>query len=969
MIEECQINVNSQDTEGKRTALYRACAFNQLDLVKYLISKCADPEIKQNEGATPLLIACQEGHIEIVRFLIESFGIEIVNKSRKEKKTPFGIAASHNHLEVLKYLISIGCGREENQGEIALRVAVDRSRFEIVKLLVESGFNMHFKSKEHAPSSWQASLRKEDLKVIQFLMENGGHSQKEIPNAGGLTPLLFSIKSGNLKLLEYLVSVGCDLTARSNYGKTAFILACESGNLEILQFLVEKTELALTQIDSPSITWTPVLYAIYKKKFEVVKYLFSIGCDFQKSSKDGLDVALSLAAQSTNVELVKFLIENCKLDSQKEHVNEQGLTPIQIAALYGNSDVLKYLISINCDSTKLSKLEGYNLFQLCVIGNCDIQHLSYLISIGFDPHVKSKEGKTSFYLACEVQNFAALKFLVENCKVELIKNEPNYQKVSPLLISTYHKHIEIVKYLISIGCDINQTDEEENTPLFLASELNSLELVKFFIENGAISHPDMEGVTPIHIASRKGNLEIVKYLVSIGTNFNHEDKGKRTSFWSACSNGHMAVAKFLAAIGADVKAGTPFFNVCQHSHLDVLKFLVEHCKGDSQKEKPDKEGATSLMVACAKGDLRVVKYLVEDLRCNLIQQDRKGKDALWFACSSGKLEVVKYLNSIGLFDLSKSSKVAVEMGHLDIISYFGSLGYKWRDFDLLNIAAGKGHLSIVSYLISMGTPFLKKLDSKGNSALLNAIRNGKLDVAKFLISMGANVNHKNSRDEQALHLASQSGSVDMVKFLIDECGAISQQHSKNSDSQNPIQVAIQCKHLDILKYFISIGIDKNLADDDGRNLFFLACNNPQDQLEIPKYLHSIGCDINGKDMLRKTPFLNCCQEGYLKTLKWLIEIGCDQEIGTEKETAIDIAKQARQDQIVKYLKRLQRSEFQKMKLELCETKKELKETKAILDQILIELKSKHSIEVNEHSNGLSQLEEEQERKLKKQKIM
>ena len=55
------------------------------------------------------------------------------------------------------------------------------------------------------------------------------------------------------------------------------------------------------------------------------------------------------------------------------------------------------------------------------------------------------------------------------------------------------------------------------TPLYYASQKGHLEVVKYLKSVGADIHvKDKYGLTPLHFASLNGHLEVVKYLKSVG---------------------------------------------------------------------------------------------------------------------------------------------------------------------------------------------------------------------------------------------------------------------------------------------------------------------------------------------------------------------------------------------------------------------------------------------------------------------
>ena len=74
--------------------------------------------------------------------------------------------------------------------------------------------------------------------------------------------------------------------------------------------------------------------------------------------------------------------------------------------------------------------------------------------------------------------------------------------------------LEIVKYLLENGADINAKDNYGTTALMKASSNGQLEIVQFLIENGAdINIKNNEGKTALDVAATK---EIKKVLRKAG---------------------------------------------------------------------------------------------------------------------------------------------------------------------------------------------------------------------------------------------------------------------------------------------------------------------------------------------------------------------------------------------------------------------------------------------------------------------
>ena len=85
--------------------LIQACASGDVAAVVDLVSgKNADPFASDESGRTPLGVACEAGHIEVIKFLMErdKEGLAVRGAGGT---TPLHVAARGGHIEVVKYLI------------------------------------------------------------------------------------------------------------------------------------------------------------------------------------------------------------------------------------------------------------------------------------------------------------------------------------------------------------------------------------------------------------------------------------------------------------------------------------------------------------------------------------------------------------------------------------------------------------------------------------------------------------------------------------------------------------------------------------------------------------------------------------------------------------------------------------------------------------------------------------------------
>lgn len=211
---------------------------------------------------------------------------------------------------------------------------------------------------------------------------------------------------------------------------------------------------------------------------------------------------------------------------------------------------------------------------------------------------------------------------------ELLERNKNVNK---LLITASRKgELPLVIFALNNGANIhtgfNGTEEDA---LADASENGHLEVVKYLVESGA----DVNGDKTISLrnASKNGHLSVVKYLIDKGADIHARYD---ESLLYASFRGHLDVVKYLVEHGADVNADSRILLLpVKEGYYEVVKYLIEH----------DAEIGPSLILASRKGHLSIVKLLVEHGADIHINNDA----ALNYAHEKGYTSIQKYLMKHG----------------------------------------------------------------------------------------------------------------------------------------------------------------------------------------------------------------------------------------------------------------------------------------------------------------------------------
>ena len=127
--------------------------------------------------------------------------------------------------------------------------------------------------------------------------------------------------------------------------------------------------------------------------------------------------------------------------------DNEGKSPIFYASGFGHFEVVRYLIKLGADVNQQDKDGMGPLHAAAQEGHLEI--VSILLSSGGQVNRRSKEGITPFTLACWKNHLDIAKFLHEKSANQ--KMEDN----QPLLHASMEGNVDVVKYLISLGADVN----------------------------------------------------------------------------------------------------------------------------------------------------------------------------------------------------------------------------------------------------------------------------------------------------------------------------------------------------------------------------------------------------------------------------------------------------------------------------------------------------------------------------------
>ncbi len=406
-----------------------------------------------------------------------------------------------------------------------------------------------------------------------------------------------------------------------------------------------------------------------------------------------------------------------------------------------------------------------------------------------------------------------------------------------------------------------------------------------------------DGSTALHWAAYKDDMEMVKLLLASGANVKAVTRdGAISPIFMACGNGDAAMIDAMLAAGADAKSvkangTTALMMAAESGNTAAVKTLLDH--GADLNAKESVHGQTAVMFAAARNRDAVVRLLLA-----------RGADAN-VATSVHKLERVRFDQDGNIVE-DKPKGSAAETPEAEGLNLFAtSIGLESAVYLVDTSAAAEKALDLFSHSVGLkDVVYVVDLKHKkkgpggragdvanrpprkigpdymgGMTALLYTAREGYMDAAKALVEGGANVNEVSGGEKMSpLVEAIINGHLDLAKYLLDrgadpklatEAGltalyaAVDVQWVPKTWFPQPSTDQEKTSYLDLMKELLDKGADVNAQI--GEKLWFRAFTN----------------DYTWVDTAGATAFWRAAQSSDLPAMKLLADHGADTKLANK----------------------------------------------------------------------------------------
>ena len=355
--------------------LMSAAVAGNAERVKDLIGQCANVDVQSRAGATPLWVAANQGHLNVVKTLLESgakFNVqdnkgrtafEIASQKSNDKSLDFyeqkkyelikqllikrelnelllqGITAQDRQCNnCIEQLLDLGADinviDKKNYGHTALMLAILSSNRDIAKLLIAKGANVNTKNFDKQTALMMATAQ-QDTELVELLI----CARAEVNDQDKLkqTALMLAIDKGNFPIASSLMDAGADINARNNFKQTTLMFAAKIENeeiaTEIAEKLIEKIKANIDEVHPNAL----------------ISFIDEV--DF-----NGASALMHLASRGNCKTLALLLDAGAKTDTQ----DKKGISALFAAAKYGHIEAVKALLKAQADYVTFDK-KGYGL--------------------------------------------------------------------------------------------------------------------------------------------------------------------------------------------------------------------------------------------------------------------------------------------------------------------------------------------------------------------------------------------------------------------------------------------------------------------------------------------------------------------------------------------------------------------------------------------------------------------------------
>lgn len=919
------INVNQIDNNGDHLMLL-AMENYDVDILKTMINLGGDYELVNAEGRTMLHFAVYAQKIEMVCFCLE-LGLD-PNKVDVNGQSPFWLAAKNFNYEIMEIMIKKGANQNETNfsQQNLLHFAVKSRHSRFVEFCLEHSINPHQRDNCGNTPFFEAAEQPKRIAWEQMIMFGVDHDATNDKNQNilhiavrkmnmvllrrcieigvnpnqvdifGLTPLIMAANSCEIQVLKELINAGADISFVGPKNQNIFHILVQKNSVLHISFC---QGLGLDPNQKDINGNSPFMLAVKYCDNVNIEAMLQLKVDYSSVDNNGMTV-LHISIKRRNKRLSRLCLTQ-GMDPFQKNIN--GMSPFFFAANLGYVWELKEMIKFGADRNSTNELQQ-NIFHIAAeIGN--EKFIKFCFQQSVDPNLRDKFGNSPFLLAAKNNTAEIMDRFVNHGSCIRSKNLLD-QNI--LHIACQSSNRNVAKYCRPHYTILNQEDKNGKTPLFLAAEAGSSQIVNFLKKSGAdLLSTNQFQQNILHIAVQKQCHELVEYCIINRVDVHLRDVFGLTPYWLAVDLGDVQTLTVMLNYNVEYQAlnkhSQNMFHLAAQNHD---KTLIEFCMQlKMSANEADHYGNTPILLAAKTCSAETFENLVK-YGCNINHINIFGQNIFHIASKHRNMHVLNYCleKRMDYFQLDKNGFsplfLAVNNGDKEAVSFFFDAGVDTNVINqlgqnLLHIAILNWDLRFIQFCLEIGVDLNQK-DLGGNSPFLMAGEQSDMDTLKAFLKFGADYTTINKKGQNIYHVASNKMNKDGIFF----CRQINLDLSQpDNDGNSPFLLAARKGNANALRTMMKWDADIKSTNNAEQNIFHIAAKERNVKLvkfALRQHLSAHLPDKNGK-----TPFFLVAETGDIKSMQAMITHGCDLNmVNLEGRNILHIAVQRWNKDFIQY---------------------------------------------------------------------
>ncbi|KAL2098566.1 hypothetical protein ACEWY4_005046 [Coilia grayii] len=620
--------INLTEPSEGHGAMHLATTANDTDMVAFLLSLGANPNIQDKRGRTPIMLAAQLGHDSMTSLLASNHTNMALTDLEGQGVLFYCISPTKRHMQCLQTVLNnkADVNNISTSGKHVFVLACEHAQDcqSMCISILKRGASQNAVDESTGRSALMEACRAGSLELARAILYHGG--SPNMLDKNNMNPAHFAAEGGYLKVLQLLSAYSADFNAVAVDGNTPLHLAATGGFADCCRFLAQRganpklknqdglapKQMAKEKAAVKELKTAERLYTKFSKPGAVnpnelwALTLHDWSCEHEATLRSSFEVAEDAEEPVDTVTRDNFLsvltkhcapVDNEKLQKIAADHDSKREGLIDLVEFFKGLKYLQKQFVLSSYGPKVKKAgKGKK-------GKKGKFVLPMPICVMPEEQVSRRDtGGPPHYMVESYRQFTDTKrFDRDHPPRHPIEDDSAWYIDEPEQIFIN------INYCVKIG------------------DTESLSLA--FSNNVPVDVQDRYFKTPLMAACSSGNYEVVEYLIGLGADVNACDQFNWTPLHHACHAGQVNIVDLLIQSGAAIETiamngSTPLIRAIESCRPTCVDYLI---KAGAKVTAENKKEQTCLDIARCYGDPTIVELIQAKLETLPKPKDKKGK--------------------------------------------------------------------------------------------------------------------------------------------------------------------------------------------------------------------------------------------------------------------------------------------------------------------------------------------------------